>query len=59
MNSNTGLVVEKWLFKKLYCVIIKNEINKYKIKKDNFNILIKRDVKKKIILIRKQNLKKK
>lgn len=33
------LVVEKWLFKKLYCVIIKNEINKYKIKKDNFNIL--------------------
>lgn len=35
---------------------MKNEINKDKIKKDNFNILkMKGDVKKKIILIRKRN----
>lgn len=47
---------EKWLFNEFYCVIMKNEINKDKIKKDNFNILkMKKDVKKKIILIRKRN----
>lgn len=35
---------------------MKNEINKDKIKKDNFNILkMKGDIKKKVILIRKRN----